>query len=281
MQHQTFEWQATDNQKNFGQVWIPENKTALKGIICIIHGLGEHSSRYQHVAQFFTDNGYAVVSGDLRGHGKSEGKRGHVANYDILLQYTDHLINHARKIFNAQLPVWIYGHSMGGNISLNYAYYKPQNAKGIILSAPFLRVGKPIPAFKLTLAKIMIKIWDAYTENNGINPKDISRTPAVVQNYIADKLVHPYISVRWFFDSYHRAQNLLNNQAPQLTQPLLIMHGTADKLTDHNASVEFAQKAPPDLVTFKSWQGLYHELHNEPEQNEVLQYALNWIERFK
>lgn len=267
---------AIDKKETQLLIFEPVNTKDIKGLICIVHGLGEHGARYEHVAQFFTDNNFAVITFDLRGHGKSEGKRGHADSFTVFHQQITQAINIIQNMY-PHIPVFIYGHSLGGNITLNYALTQQPKIKGLIISAPWLRTTNPVPAAKLQLAKIMIKIWSSYTEKNGIDPNDISTDKNEVQKYINDPLVHDKISVKLFFEAHKSALNSLEN-AQLLNYPTLLMHGTADNLTSPNASKEFAEKNPTK-VTFKLWQNLFHELHNEPARLEVLTYVLQWINK--
>lgn len=274
MNHIELNTTASDGMATYTQIWEPNDNTTVKAVICLIHGLGEHSSRYAHFAEFMTAKDIAVLACDLRGHGKSEGRRGDVAAYSILLDQVAHLIQNAIRRYNTP-NLFLYGHSMGGNIALNYILTRQPNIKGAIISAPFLRTPKPIPPVKLMLAKVMKNVWGGWRENNELKIDKLSHLPNIVEAYRKDPLVHPQISVRWFHGA-NEAANYAMTHAADLKIPILLMHGTEDELTAHDASAEFAQ-LNPKFITFKSWENLYHELHNEPQQNEVMQLAANWI----
>ena len=274
MKHTEFNYTASDGMASYMQIWQPDEDSATKAVICLIHGLGEHSSRYAHFARFMTAKGIAVMATDLRGHGKSEGRRGDVADYGILGDQVAQVLARAKQVF-ATPNIFLYGHSMGGNIVLNYALREQPLVNGLIISAPFLRTPDPIPAAKLLLARIMKNVWGGWRENNALKIDKLSHLPEVETAYRNDALVHPQISVRWFYGAIQAAEHALNHAA-DLKIPTLLMHDTKDALTAHDASAEFAQKNP-QFVTFKSWQGLYHELHNETQQNEGLQLVANGI----
>ena len=263
----------SDQLKTFTRVW--GNPTDNKAVICLVHGLGEHIGRYEHFAKFFTDNNIAVIASDLRGHGQSEGTRGDAKSYNILLEQVDDLLQQADKYF-PNLPKFIYGHSMGGNIALAHALSRQIKVNGIILSAPFLEPGTPIPAVKFMAGKLIGSIWGAFRLPNGLALDKLSRSPEVAAKYSSDPLVHDQISARWFFPAYQIGKDALSNIKTQLQSPMLIMHGSADGLTSFEASKKLAAQNPA-MVTFKEWTGFYHELHNEPEQREVFQYTLAWI----
>ncbi|MGB1205891.1 MAG: lysophospholipase [Chitinophagales bacterium] len=276
MKHTAFNWYGPDGQLVFAQTWQPDNNFKLRGVICLIHGLGEHSGRYEQFANFFIKKDFAVIACDLRGHGQSEGKRGHVSAFHLLLNQIDKLLEEASKKFRS-IPRFVYGHSMGGNVVINHALTHNPRIKGVIVSAPWLRTVAAIPSSKLLVAKIANIVWGSYTESNGLDLTQLSRDPQVAKDYEADPLVHDKISASLFSQGTQHANESMAI-ADQLDIPMLLMHGTKDGITDHTASVEFAQKAPK-YVTFKEWKGLYHELHNEPEKNEVLEYVLTWIDK--
>lgn len=274
MKQKNFTWYGRDGLAIFSHVWQPESGFDIKGVICLIHGLGEHSGRYKHFAQFFTDNGYAVIACDLRGHGKSAGSRGHISNYDVLLTQIDRLLEESSKRFPGE-PKFIYGHSMGGNIVLNHALLHNPRVLGIIISAPWIRTIKPVPASKMLLANLMNFVFPTYKEKNKIDTSLLSRDAKVVAAYENDELVHNKISARLFRSITTYAEVALE-ETPTLDIPALLMHGTKDGLTDHTASAELATLAP-NYITYKEWPGFYHELHNEPEQEEVFKYVLKWM----
>ena len=275
MKHTAFNWYGPDGQLVFAQKWQPDNNFKLRGVICLIHGLGEHSSRYKHFAKFFTQHDFAVMACDLRGHGQSEGKRGHVKSFHILLNQVDKLLEEASKKFPGT-PRFVYGHSMGGNIVINHALTHNPRIKGVIVSAPWLRTVVEVPKSKLLLAKVASFVWGAYTESNGLDLAQLSRDTQVAKDYEEDPLVHDKISANLFFQGTQYANESME-KADELDIPMLLMHGTKDGITDYTASVEFAKKAPK-YVTFKEWPNFYHELHNEPEKNDVLEHVLAWIE---
>lgn len=275
MKTNTFNWYESDGKKVFARVWQPDNTLNLKGTISIIHGLGEHSGRYEHVAAHFVSKNFAVLACDLRGHGNSEGQKGHVSGYSTFYDQIDSLLESSSKRFSGE-PKFLFGHSMGGNIVASYALKRKPRIMGFIVSAPWIYPGVEVPQSKITMAKIANKVWSSYSESNNLDPNHISRTEQVVQDYIDDPLVHDKISVRLFLKGTANAKFILKN-ASKLRLPMLLMHGTADAITKPEGSAEFAAKNP-DYITYKEWEGLYHELHNEPEQQEVFNVMQSWME---
>ena len=191
MPHFEYKWKTKDGLGLYGQGWTPLGES--KAVVCLIHGIGEHSSRYRHVAAFLNQNGYTLLAFDHRGHGKSEGPRGHFPSYEtVMLDIKTHL-KHAGERFQNK-PVILYGHSMGGNLVLNYELrYMPQIA-GVIATAPMLRLSFKPSIVKELLAKCLIRFWPTLSLPSGLDTKDISRDPEVVKKYDEDPLTHGRIT---------------------------------------------------------------------------------------
>jgi alpha-beta hydrolase superfamily lysophospholipase len=265
-------WKSNDGLEIFGQKWESENVPA-KGVICLVHGFGEHSSRYDHVAKFFTDNKYAVITYDHRGHGRSGGKKGHFASYDEFMNDVENLVKQADKHF-PNLPKIIYAHSMGGNVVANAAIKRKLDVSGIILSSPFFRPAFNPPAIKLAAGRLMRNLVPGFSLPSGVDPAGISRDPEVVTRYKNDPMVFDLISSKMGIELIEFGQEAIDHAA-ELKLPVLLFHGTADKLTSFEASREFVSNAGKN-VKFIPYEGLYHEGHNEPEKLTVLQNALDW-----
>ena len=280
MQHIEFTRKSSDGLDFFFQGWQPE--PAPRGVVCLVHGLGEHSGRYVHVAAALNAAGYAVLGFDLRGHGKSGGPRGHAPAYDTLMDDIGRLLDEAAARF-PNLPRFLYGHSLGGNLVLNYALRRcsgqalrgnPQIA-GVISTSPAIRTAIPPPALQLALGKLMYSIKPAMQMPNGLALDGLARDPEVIRAYASDPLVHNKISVRLALDMLQAGEWALAHAA-EFPLPLLLVHGTADKLTSAAASQEFASRAGANC-TLKLWEGFYHETHNEPEKAEVLGFMIDWL----
>jgi len=269
-----FELFTADNLKLFGYSWQPDTK-APKASIVLLHGIGEHIMRYDQWAKKFVNRGYAVTGMDFRGHGRSEGKRGHIPSYESLLQDMDLLIKKSLEFFPDK-PVIPYGHSLGGNIVLNHALIR-ENISRYIVTAPWLQLSFKPSSIKLALAKVMKKILPGLLQPSGLNIGHLSHNPEVVKDYENDPLVHDRISVRMFIGAYTRGEWALAN-AGKLDRSVLLIHGGDDKLTSVDASRRFAEKAGKN-VEFKIWEGMYHELHNEKIKDEVFSYIVDWLEK--
>ncbi len=257
------------------QLFVRENTPPqYKGIICIVHGFGEHSGRYAHVADFFNKNGYAVLAMDNRGHGKSEGKRGHTPNFDSYLADIDTFLMDTKQRL-ADVPMFLYGHSMGGNLTLNYVIRRqPTFLKGLIVTGPWIQLAFEPKQIMITLGKLMRSIVPTFTQDSGLIADDISRDKAVVAAYKADPLVHSKITASAGMSMTESAA-FLDTFSGEMPIPTLILHGTDDKLIAQSASEAFANRVKH--VTYKKYVGLYHEIHNDPEKMDVLNDILKWI----
>lgn len=275
MDHKEYQIKSSDGIQLYVQSWNTANP---KAVVCIVHGMGEHSGRYAHVADFFNKNGYSVISYDQRGHGRSGGKRGHTPSYELLMEDISLLLKQADSTY-AGIPKFLYGHSMGGNLVLNYALRKKPGVSGVISSSPWLKLAFEPPAAKVKLAKIVNGIFPSLTQSSNLDVTAISRDTAVVNAYKNDKLVHDKISSNMFL-SVHESGLWALEHAQEFSLPLLLFHGTADRLTSYKASEEFSKDVKGN-VSFKLWQGFYHEPHNEPEKQEVLNMMRDWIEKLK
>lgn len=282
MQIYEFSWNAADgtgkNIKIYGKAWQPD--TTPRAVILLVHGLGEHISRYGHVANFFVSKGIAFMGNDRRGHGKSEGKKGHTKSMVYFLYEIDQLIEEAKTRY-PNVPIFLYGHSMGGNLVLNYLLRKKDIAvKGVIATGSAIRLAFEPSKIMVAIGKIARRIKPDFTQSNQLEVNHISRDKTVVQNYINDPLVHDKLTSETGLGLLEWGEWLRNNAALATAQvPTLIMHGGSDKLTSATGSREFAERLKGD-VTYKEWNGLYHEIHNEPEQEQVFKYTLDWLNKY-
>ena len=275
MPHREFTIESYDDLTLQGQEWATDAET--RAVVCLVHGLGEHCGRYSHVAEAFSDAGYALMTCDLRGHGHSEGKRGHAPNYSALMDDIFQLIEAAKKRY-PDAPVFLYGHSLGGNLVIHYALRRLPKLVGVIASAPLFRTAVKPPAWKITLLRAMYGLWPSLTISSGLEMSALSRDDNVVQAYQNDPLVHSRVSARLAMDMLRFGEWNMRH-ATDFPCPLLLMHGKADRITSAKASREFAHRAG-EPCALKVWDGLYHELHNEPEQNEVLAHIIDWMQSY-
>ena len=271
MKHNTYEFKAEDNLRLFYQKWSCENEKAL---ICLIHGLGEHGGCYRHMAEFFTERGYSLAALDLRGHGNSEGKRGHAASYEVLMQDIGLFITKASGN-SEKIPRFLYGHSMGGNLVLNYCLRHKTKLAGVVASGPWLKLAFEPPRYKYLLSVLLNLIYPSITMDNGLDSGVLYHRESGTEDYVKDPLFHSYISAR-LFSCIHASGLWALEHAGEAVLPLLIMHGGEDRVTSAGASADFARNAAGS--TLKIWESFYHELQNEPRHGEVFQYVFDWME---
>lgn len=272
MTHTEFSWKNGQEQKIFAQDWQPTGD--VHGAVGLVHGLGEHSGRYAHVARLLNQAGYALTGFDLPGHGKSAGKRGH-ASYAEILTEIDCLL-HAMQQRYADKPMFLYGHSLGGALTLYYTLQRKPAIAGIVVSSPGLAPGGSVPAAKRRMAQVMARLAPSFTMKNGLDLHNLSHDPAVIDAYTQDPLVHPYISARLGWDLMTLGE-WIQQHAAELSIPLLLYRGTGDQLVSAQAIQSFVQAVPPQLLTYQEWDGLYHETHNEREQEKVIQAMIDWL----
>ena len=246
----------------------------LRAVIVMVHGIGEHIHRYDHWAAMFNKEAIGFAGVDLPGHGLSDGKRGDIKSYALLGEMIDILIESCKKTFPG-CPVYIYGHSLGGGIVLDYLLRRNPEIKGAIVTSPYLRLAFEPPRIKIVLASVMKHLLPGLIQPTGLNADHLSHDKTVVEKYKNDPLVHDKISVRLYSESGEAANYSLKHAA-ELKVPTLIIHGSGDLILSIEGSREFAGKT--NMAELKIWEGGYHELHNEPFKEEVFNYILNWIE---
>jgi len=238
--------------------------------------MGEHSSRYEHfVIPKLLENSFAVVTYDNFGHGKTEGKQGHCPSYDALMRSVENALKKADELF-PNLPKLLYGHSMGGNLVINYTLRKKHDLKGVIATSPFLRLAFQPPKWKLFLGKFMLKIWPSITLPSELEVEAISRDVNEVKRYQEDALVHDKVSPMYTFPIIDAGEWAIEN-AKTLQTPMLVLHGTGDRIIDYKGSQAFANNT--DKAEIKLFEDGYHELHNDLCKAEFIETILDWLDK--
>ena len=255
----------------FAQSWLPEGHP--RDQVVIAHGYAEHSGRYEHVARFLTSEGFAVHALDHHGHGRSEGATAVIERFAQAIADIDALVEKVRAD-SGQATVKLIGHSMGGSLALNYALEHPQRLSGLVLSGPAI-AGK-LPWHQRTLLAVLSRI----APRAGMIQLDgsaVSRDPAVVAAYEADPLVYRgKVPARTLYEMLSTAASYPERVAA-LKMPCLLMHGGADRLVRAaDTKPLFEAIGSPDK-TIRIWPGLYHEIFNEPEQDEALRVTADWL----
>lgn len=266
-------WQHPEGFQLFYRHW---KHPAPKAVLLLVHGMGEHTGRYEGLASFLAERSIAVLGADLPGFGKSSGKRGHARGMETYYKTIDLVRGEINKFYPG-VPVFLFGQSMGGNIVLNYLLDRKPDVSGVLATSPWILLQKMPPAITVAIARLVVKIFPAFSQPNNLDPRDFSRDPATIEAYRADPLVHNRVSAGIGF-ALLNAGFFLNDYQGALPCPVLLTHGTADALTDPQATEAFANRVQGP-VTLKLWDGLYHETHNEPEKAQVLEYLADWINR--
>ena len=248
-----------------------------RAVLLFVHGLAEHSGRYLHVLDHFANAGFDCWAHDYRGHGQSPGLRVHVGQFD---EFLVDLTAARRLVREAQpdLPFFLVGHSQGGLIVLREALTHPQGLEGIVVSSPFLGMHPDAapPAPLHMVANIVSTFAPKLMFSKVAEPSALSRDPKVPEAYIADPLVSSTVSARWF-TSVLAAHADTHARASTLSLPALIMQSGDDRLTDPAATWSWVADAPSELVDYVEWEGLYHEMFNEPEKEEVFERVEQWL----
>lgn len=271
--------------------WGRPGPELTRGTVLIVHGLGEHIGRYEHVAAKLNHWGWQVVGHDQRGHGASGGVRGDVVSAERLMQDLALVIDELRADPSLGLgPLVLLGHSMGGLVAARFvagglctrsggvlpAWFRPVDA--LVLSSPALDPG--MSGFQKALLALALPLAPHLAVGNGLKPAWISRDAAVVEAYKNDPLVHDRITPTLASMIAEGGAEVLD-QAPQWLVPTLLMWAGSDHCVDPEGSETFAAEAPPGVVQSQCFERLYHELFNEPEREQVFARLQTWLdERF-
>lgn len=258
------------------QLWgkIKRDPKTSRAVVVLAHGLGEHIQRYEHVANAFDARNLALMGFDQQGHGKSGGKRGVIAGDDSLLLDLENIVQYAKQLAPDK-PVFLYGHSMGALEALYYGLKARESVQGIMATSPALDPGT-ISKAQRTLVRFLKPILPNLAVDNGLDVNALSRDAEVVRRYREDPLVHPKASIALAAFMDEGAKYVMSH-ANEWDMPLYLAHGSADAICPVEGSRQFASKLG-EKVTYQEWEGLYHETHNEPEQEQVLATMLDWLE---
>jgi alpha-beta hydrolase superfamily lysophospholipase len=243
--------------------------------IFLVHGYAEHVGRYEHFASQLNNAGFDVIGYDQVGYGLSNGERAYVSRFD---QYVWDLHSVMRHYKNEAIPNFLFGHSMGGLVATSYCILYRPKLNGVITSGAALKVNKDTSPILQKIAPVLGEIFPRL-KTTKIGSQDISRDPLVVEAYEKDPLVyHEGIKARLAGEMLGRIKRT-NQLAHLFTQPVLMMHGGADQLTDPNGTMQFFNSCASVEKELKIWDGLLHEILNEPEKESVITHLVNWINR--
>jgi acylglycerol lipase len=254
----------------YWQSWLPDGPA--RAVVVIVHGFGEHSDRYDPVARALTDDGIAVYATDHRGHGRSQGARAVVDVADVVAD-VDQLVTLAAQAW-PQAPIFMLGHSLGGMIAVQYALSHQARLTGLILSGALATVDAS-PALRRVGS--LIAAVAPRTPLIALDPELVSRDPAVVGAYRADPLVHHGRIPARTAAQIAATTDTFAQRASEVTLPALVLYGTADGLCSPAGSVMLAEQFSSPDVTIRAYEGLYHEILNEPERDVVIADVRAWL----
>ncbi len=275
MEHREDHFTTPDGAGIYTQAWLPDVKP--QAIMLIVHGLGEHSGRYANYVNYFVPRGYALYGFDTRGHGRSSGARGHVDHFERYVDDVDRRAAQARSDWPGT-PLFVLAHSLGSLMGLSYARQYPDRLTGLIVTGTALQDALQLPPWKRSLATALSRVTPALKMNNGIALSGLSHDPAVIAAYEADPLTHTWGTPRLATETeVVRAQ--IRQGATTWRVPTLMLHGGADLICVPDGARLFAAQTPPGVVEYRSYPGLYHEIHNEPEKEQVFGAIETWLQR--
>lgn len=255
--------------------WWPAR--APKAVIVFTHGGGEYATKYTHVAQALNQAGYVWLAHDLRGHGRSGGPRGHVPSYEAYLSDLDRVLAHAQRAA-AGKPLFLFGHSLGGQITAAYALDRQPTVTGVILNAPWLRLLYRPEAWKVFLAQRLMRLWPSFTQTTGLDGAVRMTHDTVLEASYPDlALGHSQMSARLGMDALARGEEVLL-RAPDWHLPLLLLHGDADGVFAASSSQDFFERVASADKTLHVYPGLYHETLNETERAAVSADIVTWLD---
>jgi acylglycerol lipase len=263
---------TTDGVPLWTRLWAPQGPPRATGVL--VHGLGEHSGRYAHVGETFARAGYALHAFDLRGHGRSSGRRGDT-RLGPALDDVERLLAETESRYPAA-PRFVYGHSLGALIVLTLLARRRPRVAAAVASAPPLRSALREQKAKVALARVLGRVLPRLRVASGIDATALSRDPAVVEAYRADPLVHGLASMGFGADALAATDALAELRVVGV--PLLLLHGTADRIAFVEGSRTLAGRLAGD-VTYRELAGVFHECHNEPEKDALIGGIVAWLDR--
>jgi len=258
----------------FAQRWEPAG--APRAVVHLLHGLGEHSGRYGVLAERFTGEGIAVSTLDWRGHGRSPGPRGDT-RFEPALADVERLLARGGERWPGT-PAFLYGHSLGALLAIAFlAGERVPPPGGAVISAVGFHSALREQRAKVRLARVLGRVAPKLRLASGIDPETLSHDPKVVAAYRADPLVHDRVSTGFALDALETVDRLLAGRRDPAV-PLLLIHGSDDQLAYASGAREYAAAAGPDGCTLLVYEGLSHEVHNEPDQARVFADVLRWMD---
>ena len=274
MEHAENYWKSFDDINLYAQTWYAFEKQ--RGVIHLIHDFNEYSGRFAHWARLLSKQGFTVRSFDLRGHGRSEGRRGYSSGYYKLLKDMELFIELGKKDFS-EIPNFLYGQGFGGNLAINYAIQQNLNLSGLIVTSPWLESVKKNSRAQVFMMQLFSIFFPSFMLNNEMKAEHMSRDLRVVYNYKNDSGIQNKMNVRLALQIAEAGEKA-SKSIYKINIPLLVMHGSDDNIVSCQASNNFVRNAS-ELTTFIEWEGGYHELHNDLDHEKVFGSLLAWLNK--
>ncbi len=266
-------FEAPDGTLLFRRGWLP---AVARRVLVVVHGLAEHSGRYEAFGAWFACRGAAVHAYDQRGHGRSAGRRVHVERFAQLVDDLGAFLERVRSE-HAGLPATVVGHSLGGLVVAALLVRRPPGLAGAVLCAPALPSGRSVPLGRRLWLQLLGRLAPRLRLGIGIDAQDLSRDPAVVRGYLEDPLVERRLSARLAAEIL-AARAGLASAGPEFEAPLLLLHGEADRICPSEASQAFQARCGDAVATLRLYPELRHEPFNEPEREQVFEDVRDWLE---
>ena len=246
-----------------------------KADVLLTHGMGEYSEKYGHVGRFFSEHGYRLCSYDLRGHGRSPGKRGHIRAYVELLDDMETAMHHHRR---AGVPMFLYGHSFGAQITLNYLLQRHPPVAGAIIASPLLKLGfRPSPV-KVVMAKLLLKLWPSFTQSGPNDRTLLTRDLAFLDSLPSPELLHHKVSARMYHEIIEGARRAREG-ASRYDYPMLVIQGEQDTMISVAATKDFFDALAVADKTLRIHPGMKHETQKEIGREMVLAEMVEWMDK--
>jgi alpha-beta hydrolase superfamily lysophospholipase len=245
--------------------------------VIVVHGYGEHATRYTDLAHALGEAGFVVFAYDQRGHGESEGRRGYIDSFSQYLDDFDAVIAESERLAPKQ-PRFVIGHSLGGLVTLAHAIDRNPRHAGVVLSSPFLRLKLAVPGWKVAAAKVASKLYPGLALPSGLSGKECARDPEIARRYDSDPLNLKAATARWYVEATEM-QDRVFAEAGRFTLPVLLMHGEADRVADASRSAEIFPRLGSTDKTLELITGAYHEIYNEPpaERARIVARTIEWL----
>jgi alpha-beta hydrolase superfamily lysophospholipase len=275
VRHQEGKFSGVGGLELYYQAWLPPAESR-RAVLVNLHGLGDHSGLYPSLAGYLPGQGVALYAFDMRGNGRSPGQRAYLSSWEEFRGDLQAFLGRVRET-EPELPLFLLGNSLGGLVVLDYAIHHPQRLAGVIAAAaPLGPLG--VPKFLMALGRIMSRVWPRFSLNVGMDLSGLARDPAVIEAVVADPLFHRRGTARLSTEVTTAIQRV-RAMAGRLSVPLLLLHGSEDRMVPPDGSrAFFADVRHPDRQ-YREYPGAYHGLFADLDSAEVLADVARWIEQ--